>query len=176
MSLPVRKFREMVLQLLFSYDIAQPDEEALIRFMMSELEVTKRSVKEAQAMVRQILSVTSQLDELIAKTSTAYDFSRIQAVERNILRLGVFEMTHQDIPPKVAISEAIRLARKFSTPEAGAFINAILDHLYRQKLGEQPDDLSIKASYEEMLHVQLLAEKALELRDQNPEPPLTPLP
>lgn len=133
MPLPQQKFREIVFQLLYSYDMSQATEEDMLPLIMTELSVTKKAVQEAQMRVQAILAKLNEIDKMIAVASLSYAFERIASVERNILRLGVFELLFDDdIPPKVAISEAMRLARKFGTPESAAFINAIMDNLYKQ--------------------------------------------
>ena len=119
--------------------------------LRKELRISLDSVSEAGARAKEILQFKDQLDEAIASSSDAYEFSRIPLVERNILRLGLYELLYDPaIPPKVALAESIRLTRKFSTPEAARFVNAILDHLYRKDLGEQGDDVEITTSLEEM--------------------------
>lgn len=130
MSIPQQKFRELVLQLLYSHDIGRASEEDMLPLMMAELAVTRKTVRDAQQKVRDIISKQTELDALLAQTSQSYDFERIQTVERNILRLSAYELLFDDsIPPKVAIAEAVRLARKFGTPESAGFINALLDSL-----------------------------------------------
>lgn len=140
MALSQQKFREMVFQLLYSKDTGNSDEEAMLELMMAQLAVSKRNTQHAQERVREILSHLSEIDLLIASVSKSYDFDRIQTVTKNILRLGVFELFFdQNIPPKVAITEAMRLSRKFGTPESATFVNALLDNLYKSSLGDQAD-------------------------------------
>jgi transcription antitermination protein NusB len=133
MALPQQKFREIVLQVLFSYDFLSSHEEEIIPMMMSEVSISKKIALEASQRALQILDKRQIIDELIAKASTAYAFDRIQNVEKNVLRMGVYELLYDpNVPPKVVISEAIRLSRKFSTPESANFINAILDSILKQ--------------------------------------------
>ncbi len=133
MSLPPQKFREIVFQLLYSQDFAALDPEESIPFMMHELKVTRRSMLEAHSRVAHILEKLPVLDEQIRVASVAYSFERISKVELTILRQGVFELFFDpSLPPKVAIAEAIRLCRKFGTPESAHFVNAILDDLYKK--------------------------------------------
>jgi N utilization substance protein B len=130
MAIPQQKFRELVFQLLYSYDIGSSKEDLMIPFMMEELSVSKKTVLQAQERVGKIQENLKEIDTLIANASKSYAFDRIQTVEKNILRLGVFELLHDpSIPPKVALAEAIRLTRKFGTPESGTFVNAILDSI-----------------------------------------------
>ena len=70
------------------------------------------------------------IDEHIVKYADNWDLPRIAAVDRNILRLAIYEMLYRDdIPPVVSINEAVDIAKKFSTSESGAFVNGILDRL-----------------------------------------------
>ncbi|WP_068468216.1 transcription antitermination factor NusB [Candidatus Protochlamydia phocaeensis] len=140
MALSQQKFREIVFQLLYSQDIGHPHEDVMIELIMAELSVSKKNVRLAQEKVNQIIEKLSEIDRLISSVSTSYDFDRIQIVTKNILRLGVFELFFDSgIPPKVAIAEAIRLSRKFSTPESASFVNALLDNLYQASLGAPVD-------------------------------------
>lgn len=71
-----------------------------------------------------------EIDASLGASAEHYDLARMAAVDRAILRLGAYELLHRpDVPPKVAIDEAIRIAQKFSTAESGAFVNGILDRV-----------------------------------------------
>jgi len=139
MALPHQKFREIIFQLLYSRHLGHADEQVMLELMMAELEVSKKNVKAAQDKVQRIIEHLDRIDPIIASVSTSYSFERIQTVPKNILRLGVFELFFDKqevpIPPKVVIAEAIRLSRKFNTPESASFVNALLDHLYQASLG-----------------------------------------
>lgn len=79
------------------------------------------------------------LDRLIGQASKHWRIERMSRVDRNILRIAVFEVVYMgDIPPKVSIDEAVELGKKYGTEESGAFINGVLDHIYNQ-LGEKGD-------------------------------------
>lgn len=141
MAVPQQKIREIVFQLLYGYDWPVDEKDALHTLVSKEAKVSKKVVLEAQERVQLIRSHQQELDTIIASSSKAYDFDRIPSAERNILRLGVFELLFDnEIPPKVAIAEAIRLGRKFSTPESATFINAILDALYKEKMAKAEDE------------------------------------
>lgn len=117
--------------MIFSQDLGGGVDAKVVSSMLDQLMVTKKTLRQVCDKVSEIVSKIDAIDDLISKFSKDYDFKRISRVERNILRLGVFELLFDDeIPPKVAISEAIRLSRKFGTPEGGAFVNAILDAIY----------------------------------------------
>lgn len=166
MTLPQQKYRELILQLLYGYEQGPQDDKQFRELMMKELKVTKRHVREAQERVALIRAEIPRIDHLLSETSSAYDLHRIQSVERNVLRLGVFEILVDDsIPPKVAISEAIRLARKFSTPEAACFVNAVLDAVYKVSLGEGVDAEQIGQAVDSLAHSEEVAEEAAREED-----------
>ncbi len=132
MPLPPQKFREAVFQILYSQDFGSESEE-IVPFMMQELQATRRAMLDAKDRVDQALAKQPEIDEVITKASTEYSFERISRVERTILRLGFFELLFDpSVPPKVVIAEAIRLCRKFGTPESAQFVNAILDGVYKK--------------------------------------------
>lgn len=132
MALPQQKFREIVFQILYSRGFDASEAEEMIPFMMHELKVTKRSMVDAHTRMDQVTAKQEEIDQIIRSVSQEYSFDRISRVEKTILRLGLFELLFDStIPPKVAIAEAIRLCRKFGTPESAHFINAILDGVYK---------------------------------------------
>ena len=132
MALPIQKLREIVFHLLYSHDFATLNEDA-IPLLMQYHQVTKKSLYQAQNTVDQLIIHQEEIDQLIREHSTGYEFERIPRVERNLLRLGIFELKYvKDIPPKVAIHEAIRLAKKFATAESIQFVNAVLDSVYKK--------------------------------------------
>lgn len=139
MPLPVQKFREAVFQILYSSDFGIESEEGMVSFMMGELKTTRKAMSEAKARVQAVLEKLPEIDPLITSASTEYSFERISRVEKTILRLGLFEILFDSlVPEKVAIAEAIRLARKFGTPESSQFVNAILDGIYKKDGSEAP--------------------------------------
>ncbi len=146
MSLSLYKFREIVFQLLFASHFAPSEEQELVSFMMQQLCVTKKVIKEALQKKQAILSKIEELDALISRFSLSYDFDRIPQVEKTVLRLALYELcSDASLPPKVVISEAIRLTRKFATAESAGFVNAVLDAVYQAQmvpdLQEEKDDL-----------------------------------
>ena len=143
MPLPPQKFREIVFQILYSSDFPAFDGEETALMLMGELKVTKRTVGLARDRVAEIGAKLSEIDEKISSASTEYSFERISRVEKSILRLGLYEILYDDaIPPLVAIAEAIRMTRKFGTPESAHFVNAILDQIYKE-YGARVSDQSV---------------------------------
>jgi N utilization substance protein B len=139
--------REIVFLLLYSLDTGMNEEHTSLALIMRELQVSRSNVYQALARALRMREQQPALDALIIKSVQGYSFERIQCVERNILRLAIFELTGDgEVPPKAAISEAMRLARKFATPESANFINAVLDAIYKSSIGESPDARAIEAS------------------------------
>lgn len=140
MAIAPQKFREIVFLLLYSADFHNDQEEVLISIIMAELNVTKKGVRDAIKIKDQILEKQKEIDIKIQSSSKSYLFDRILGVERNVLRLAVYELLFsQSVPPKVAITEAIRLTRKFATPEAATFVNAVIDAIYIASKMEMSD-------------------------------------
>lgn len=143
MSLPQQKFREIVFLVLYSKDFGCEDMDEFVLFLMPVLKTTKKGITLASERAASVEKHIPEIDELIAKQSLSYDFNRISRVERNVLRLGLFELIHDSsIPPKVAIHEAVRLCRKFGTRESAQYINAILDGIYKEKYPESANQVA----------------------------------
>lgn len=129
MLISPQKHREIVFQLLYSADFESGNE--VFEMLASQLAVTKKVMRGAVIMKEKVLEKKTFLDQQIEEFSKSYDFGRIPKVERNILRLGIYELLFfPEVPKKVAIAEAIRLTRKFATPEAATFVNAVMDAIY----------------------------------------------
>jgi N utilization substance protein B len=134
MALSNQKFREIVFHLLYSYDFAESQMEDMVPFLMARHTTSKKSLYSAEEKKCQVVEKLSEIDPLITEASHEYAFHRIPRIEKNILRLCVFELCFsEEVPAKVAIAEGIRLTRKFATPEGASFVNAVLDAIYRRK-------------------------------------------
>ncbi len=134
MALNPYKMREIIFHLLYSSDFSEAAEGESFPILMEHHKVTKKCMYAAEAQTKEIQAELKEIDQMISETSKEYEFDRIPRVERNLLWLGTFEIYFsKTVPPKVAISEAVRLAKKFSSAESANFINAILDALYKKK-------------------------------------------
>ena len=136
-----RKARECALQMLFAADVAEMPADAVVRSYWAELgesdlDVTARDF--ATRLALQTLSHLELLDERIRSRAEHWRISRMAVVDRNILRLAVYEFLYEPTPRTVAINEALEIARRFSTYEATQFINGILDAIKRDLDEQQP--------------------------------------
>lgn len=137
MPLPPQKFREAVFQLLYSSDFSLDNSEDTGSMLMGELKITKRASLEAQAVIVAVYANQAAIDEMISLFSTEYRLDRISRVEKTILRLGLYELFYgPSLPHPIVMAEAIRLTRKFGTPESAQFVNAILDRAYKTREGK----------------------------------------
>jgi len=136
-----RKARECALQMLFAADVSQTPPEDLVRTYWVELGDTdiEESARDfATRLATGTLSHTTELDERIRLRAEHWRISRMAVVDRNILRLAVYEFLHEPTPRTVAINEALEIARRFSTYEATQFINGILDAIKRDLDEHEP--------------------------------------
>lgn len=168
MPVPQQKFREIVFQLLYSQDIGKSEERDMLALMMAELAVSRKVVRDAIEKLRKITARLPEIDALVAKSSHGYAFERIQSVERNILRMGIFELLYDSaVPPKVAIAEALRLERKFGSPEGAAFINALLDNVYKSSQGLKVDDQQMEKSLQALEQKEEMLQQDIGRASQN---------
>ncbi|BCA56825.1 N utilization substance protein B-like protein [Nitrospira sp. KM1] len=119
--------RERALQILFQYDIHGKPGVWLDEFW-NECKAADDVKAFAERLVQGVLEHKSELDALIGRYATNWKVSRMQIVDRNILRLGTYELLWlDDVPAKVTVNEAIELAKDFGDEEAAKFVNGILD-------------------------------------------------
>lgn len=128
-----RRSREVALQVLFALDLQSKRSELpcvpaeAFEGIADHFEVPEGAKAFAEALVRAVSEHGKQLDETIAARASNWRVSRMAAVDRNILRLGAFELMHSDTPPAVILNEAVELAHRFGSDASPAFVNGILD-------------------------------------------------
>lgn len=125
--------RELALQALYQLDLRGDDIIGEIEVFCKENTDKPDIYQFAMLLIQGCRSHLKEIDEKIACVAEHWDMHRMAIIDKNILRLGVYELLYrQDIPPKVSINEAIDLAKKFSTKNSGTFVNGILDKIYTQ--------------------------------------------
>lgn len=133
-----RRSRQRALQVLFQRDVRhQPPEEAISSFYDSlhsedESDETIPMDRFMEDLVTGTVERLADIDARITAASENWRIDRMPAVDRNILRLAVFEMMTQGTPPAVVIDEALELARRFSGDESVAFVNGVLDAVHKK--------------------------------------------
>ena len=146
-----RKARECALQMLFAADVAEMPAADVVRSYWAELgepDLDQTAREFATRLAAQTLSNLELLDERIRSRAEHWRISRMAVVDRNILRLAVYEFLYEPTPRTVAINEALEIARRFSTYEATQFINGILDAIKRD-LDEQQPQQNVRPEAEE---------------------------
>lgn len=129
-----RRARELALQLLYQHEHTGADLEAMQR-EFDEWTGATDSVREfADFLLRGTLANLEELDEELGVQTAHWRLERLAAVDRNILRLALFELTRlPDTPPAVVIDEAIEIAKKFGAEESGRFVNGVLDGFVKRR-------------------------------------------
>ncbi|MGI8919772.1 MAG: transcription antitermination factor NusB [Pyrinomonadaceae bacterium] len=138
-----RKARECALQMLFAADVAETSPEEVVRTYWAELgeaELEAPARDFATRLAVGTLARLEELDERIRSRAEHWRITRMAVVDRNILRLAVYEFLFEPTPRTVAINEALEIARRFSTYEATQFINGILDAIKRDLDEQQPQE------------------------------------
>ena len=147
-----RKARECALQMLFAADVAGTRGDQLARTFWSELsdgEFEPGAQEFATKLAMGTLAHLGEVDERIKSRAEHWRISRMALVDRNLLRLAVYEFLHESTPRTVTINEALEIARRFSTWEATQFINGILDAIKRDLDRESPEPESIAKAVSE---------------------------
>jgi N utilization substance protein B len=138
-----RKARECALQMLFAADVSETRADELVHTYWTELgdaDVEETAREFATRLAVGTLAHLTELDERIKSRAEHWRISRMAVVDRNILRLAVYEFLFEPTPRTVAINEALEIARRFSTYEATQFINGILDAIKRDLDEQHPQE------------------------------------
>jgi len=127
------KSREFALQALYQLNITKQDVNALLTQFQKHF-LPGREVDEfLRRLVLGVLEHCEELDRLIEQYSENWRLDRIDVIDRNILRMALFELLYcEDIPPKVTINEAIDLGKRYGSEDSGSFINGILDRIQNE--------------------------------------------
>jgi N utilization substance protein B len=125
-----RRSRELAMQVLFQMDINGDDSKEALELFCSHFEVPKKAKPFFLELVAGVRARRNEIDSLIEKSSDNWKLSRMSGMDRNIIRVAVYELLHcRDIPAKVSINEAIDIGKKFGTEQSPGFINGILDNI-----------------------------------------------
>ncbi len=136
-----RKARELALQLLFQNDLAGTSPEEMFRSTEEYVEARPEVQEYASRLLLGTLERREELDEKLSERSEHWRLGRMPAVDRNLLRLALYELLYEaETPHAVVIDEAVEIAKKFSTPSSGPFVNGVLDGIRRAVFGPAPRD------------------------------------
>jgi N utilization substance protein B len=128
------------MQALCCLDAQGPAAWSLLEHFIRDSKQPSVVLDKALELLRSAFDDRPHCDQLLARHARRWELPRLALVDRNILRLGVHELRQGKTPPKVVISEALRLARDFSTSESPRFINGVLDAVARELTAGQPPE------------------------------------
>ena len=134
--------REAALQCLYQWDSSGGDANAALEhtWLLRKGNDPPGTQEFARQLVSGVVASIQEIDGLIGEQADNWRVGRMGAVDRNVLRLGVYELMHGEAPPAVVIDEAIELAKEFSDDTAGQFVNGVLDGIRHRIGGESEVD------------------------------------
>jgi N utilization substance protein B len=142
--------RSVAMQSLYEWDFKGKKDENLEEIVRKNIKEFAPGIEDdafVYHLASQVIANREKIDPLIEKCAPEWPLEQVTVVDRNILRLGIYELifgNYEDVPPKVAINEAIELAKSFGGESSGRFVNGVLGTIYRE-LGEpMKDDQSKK--------------------------------
>lgn len=124
---PRHQAREVALQCLFAMDAKGSWEEQPLDWLLIENPLPRKAIAYAEELVQGVKESLSELDELIHKYAPAWPVSQLSLVDRNILRIALFELLYHDqVPRKTAVNEAVELAKVFGSESSSRFVNGVV--------------------------------------------------
>lgn len=137
-----RKSRELALQALYQGELAGKNGLLVFEEFCSHFQVNKKAIPYAKKLLDGVQENGDVIDQLISKYAENWRLERMSVIDRNILRLAVYEVHYQDdVPTSVAINEAVEIAKRFSTDDSGPFINGVLDAMAKKEAPGVEDTL-----------------------------------
>jgi len=125
--------REAVIQTLYAKEMG--NDKAILQFdeILKEKKIKGPKAEFAKKLLNGILEHLDEIDKIIKDHLIDWDFDRLDKVDKQILRLGVYEIKYTDTPFQIAIDEAVKIAKNFSEDKSKSFINGILDRVAKEK-------------------------------------------
>ena len=125
-----RRGRESALQVLYQIDVTQRNAEEALALFWSNFAFDEEARSFSESLVRGVVEHYDEINDLVERHAEHWKMSRMTWIDRNILRMAVFEFLYcADVPSKVTINEAIELGKRFGSEDSGAFVNGILDRI-----------------------------------------------
>ncbi len=128
-----RRAREYVLKALYAHEQGDPDDEDVLDGIVESGTLDDKGLSFAHILYGHVVKNLEDIDHYVERLAENWTLQRIAVVDKNILRIAIAEVEYlPDIPVKVAINEAIELAKKYSTLESASFVNGILDRVLKE--------------------------------------------
>jgi transcription antitermination protein NusB len=128
-----RKIRELAMQILFLWDTQQDASEESAQLVANDASDDPETRLLGMEMAKGAWEQRGTIDPWIERLAPQWPLRRQPAVDRNLLRLAIYELTSTPTPPKVVLDEAIELAKQYSTEQSAAFVNGVLDSVLREQ-------------------------------------------
>jgi len=130
--------REHALKILYQFDITKRPMEAVVAsYWQAEETKDQEIITYANLLAQGVGGRIKDIDHKISDYATNWQIKRMAIIDRNVMRIGLYELQHTtDIPPKVAINEAVELAKKYGDLESSKFVNGILDKIHKKEIVE----------------------------------------
>lgn len=157
--------RSIVMQSLYEWDFNGLPKEKLEEILLRNIKEFAPGMEDIDFPKRILKGVIKNLpiiDKIIEKCAPQWPLSQINIIDRNVLRIGIYELLYADkkeVPPKVAINEAIELAKNFSGETSGKFVNGVLGTVYKQILEVEKNKDGEDKKCEEVLNPEATSEK-----------------
>ena len=130
--------REHALKILYQFDITKRPIEAVVdSYWQAEETKDQEIITYANLLAQGVSGQIKDIDHKISDYATNWQIKRMAIIDRNVMRIGLYELQYTtDIPPKVAINEAVELAKKYGDLESSKFVNGILDKIHKKEIVE----------------------------------------
>jgi len=127
-----REARELVLKILYAWDVGKNDADQVMEQLFNEENTTESGRVFCRSLVNGVIANLVAIDKLISKYSTDWPLDRMAVVDRNLMRIAVFEILFSDgVPSAVAVNEAIEIAKSYGSEESPRFVNGILGNIIK---------------------------------------------
>lgn len=134
-----QRARETAVRMLFQWEMSKEPPETVKRLYWRSAAPAPGARQAAEALFDGVVAQVEEIDPLIRRHAEHWRLERMSAVDRNILRLAIHEFLARDVPFKVVIHQAVEIAHRYSSADAGAFINGILDAVRKAIQPEKQD-------------------------------------
>lgn len=141
------KAREIALHLLYRLELIKIDSQQAFEIYLENAPQKPEIVDFAKILIQGVLARQKDIDALIVEYVKNWEIERLAVIDRNILRIGCFELLFlEEIPPKVSINEAIELAKRYGDIDSPRFVNGVLDKIYKIEKKDSLDGTKLESN------------------------------
>lgn len=174
--------RQVALQFLYQLDLRGPQQIEELDAFLRETETDRETVVFARRVARGVHEHQADIDKILGEVAKNWQVARMAVVDRNVLRIGTYELLHvSDVPPKVSINEAIELGKRFSTASSGSFVNGILDKVSQMAAeggalptADAPEPTDVPQEEDAVIQLAEPSEPTPFMQEDHPSPEVVP--